>query len=66
MGLAPQAKGAPPPGQLESAPSSAAEFVICYHTIGLQRALALEVMQAQCERAAHQMARKWLQLGNAA
>jgi hypothetical protein len=122
MGLAPQAKGATPPGQLEGAPSSAAEFVICNHTIevlfkelkgvvglgqhqvtkhverversvavaimadllllmlrakdipadrpwsafGLQRALAWEVMQAQCERAPHQMARKWLQLGNAA
>lgn len=32
----------------------------------LQHALAWEVMQAQCERSAHQMARKWLQLGKAA
>ncbi len=32
----------------------------------LQRAFAWEVMQAQCERSAHQMARKWLQLGKAA
>ena len=32
----------------------------------LQRALAWEVMQAQCARSAHQLARKWLQLGKAA
>jgi hypothetical protein len=32
----------------------------------LQRALAWEVVQAQCERAARQMARKWLQMGKAA
>jgi hypothetical protein len=32
----------------------------------LQRALAWEVMQAQCERSAHQLARKWLQLGKVA
>jgi hypothetical protein len=32
----------------------------------LQRALAWEVAQAQCERSAPQMARKWLQLGNVA
>ena len=32
----------------------------------LQRALAWEVVQAQCERSARQMARKWLQMGKAA
>jgi hypothetical protein len=32
----------------------------------LQRAFAWEVMQAQCECSAHQLARKWLQLGKAA
>ncbi|HSF29906.1 MAG TPA: hypothetical protein VLK82_05465 [Candidatus Tectomicrobia bacterium] len=32
----------------------------------LQRAFAWEVMQAQCGRSAHQLARKWLQLGKAA
>jgi hypothetical protein len=32
----------------------------------LQRAFAWEVLQAQCDRSARQMARKWLQLGNAA
>jgi hypothetical protein len=32
----------------------------------LQRAFAWEVMQAQCERSARQLARKWLQLGEAA
>jgi hypothetical protein len=32
----------------------------------LQRALAWEVVQAQCERSARQMARKWLQLGKVA
>ena len=32
----------------------------------LQRAFAWEVMQGQCERSAHQIARKWLQLGKAA
>jgi Transposase DDE domain len=32
----------------------------------LQRAFAWEVVQAQCERSARQMARKWLQLGKAA
>jgi Transposase DDE domain len=32
----------------------------------LQRAFAWEVAQAQCERSARQMARKWLQLGKAA
>jgi hypothetical protein len=32
----------------------------------LPRAVAWEVAQAQCERSARQMARKWLQLGNAA
>jgi hypothetical protein len=31
-----------------------------------QRAFAWEVMQAQCERSAHQIARKWFQLGRAA
>jgi hypothetical protein len=31
-----------------------------------QRAFAWEVVQAQCERSARQMARKWLQLGKAA
>jgi hypothetical protein len=32
----------------------------------LQRAFAWEVMAAQCERSAHPMARKWLQMCNAA
>jgi hypothetical protein len=32
----------------------------------LQRALAWETVQAQCERSARQMARKWLQMGKAA
>jgi hypothetical protein len=32
----------------------------------LQRAFAWEVVQAQCERSARQMARKWLQLGKVA
>jgi hypothetical protein len=32
----------------------------------LQRAFAWEVMPGQCERSAHQIARKWLQLGKAA
>jgi len=32
----------------------------------LQRALAWEVVQAQCERSARQLARKWLQLGKVA
>jgi Transposase DDE domain len=32
----------------------------------LQRAVAWEVMQGQCERSTHQIARKWLQLGKAA
>jgi hypothetical protein len=32
----------------------------------LQRALAWEVMQAQCERSARQLARKWLQCGKVA
>jgi hypothetical protein len=32
----------------------------------LQRAFAWEVVQAQCERSAHKMARKWLQIGKAA
>ena len=32
----------------------------------LQRAFAWEVVQAQCERSARQMARKWLQMGKAA
>jgi hypothetical protein len=32
----------------------------------LQRALACEVIQAQCERSARQIARKWLQMGKAA
>jgi hypothetical protein len=32
----------------------------------LPRALAWEVVQAQCERSARQMARKWLQLGKVA
>jgi hypothetical protein len=32
----------------------------------LQRAFAWEVMQGPCERSAHQIARKWLQLGKAA
>lgn len=32
----------------------------------LQRTFAREVMQAQCERSARQLARKWLQLGKAA
>jgi Transposase DDE domain len=32
----------------------------------LQHALAWEVAQAQCERSAHQMARKWFRLGKAA
>jgi hypothetical protein len=32
----------------------------------LQRALSWEVMQAQCERSAHQLARKWFRLGKAA
>ncbi len=32
----------------------------------LQRALTWEVIQAQCERSARQMARRWLQLGTAA
>jgi hypothetical protein len=37
-----------------------------WSAFGLQRAFAWEMMQAQCERSAHQMARKWLQLGKAA
>jgi hypothetical protein len=32
----------------------------------LQRALTWEVIQAHCERSAHQLARKWLQLSKAA
>jgi hypothetical protein len=32
----------------------------------LQRAFAWEVVQAQCERSARQLARKWLQMGKAA
>jgi hypothetical protein len=32
----------------------------------LQRAFAWEVIQAQCERSAHQMTRKWLQMRKAA
>jgi hypothetical protein len=32
----------------------------------LQRALAREVLQAQCKRSARQMARKWLRLGKVA
>jgi hypothetical protein len=32
----------------------------------LQRAFASEVMQGQCERSAHQIARKWLKMGKAA
>jgi hypothetical protein len=32
----------------------------------LQRAFAWEVIAAQCERSAHQMARKWLQMRKAA
>jgi hypothetical protein len=32
----------------------------------LQRACAWEVIQAQCERSARQMARKWLQMGKVA
>jgi hypothetical protein len=31
----PQAPGAPPPGELEGSPLSAAEFVLCDHTINL-------------------------------
>jgi hypothetical protein len=37
-----------------------------WSAFGLQRAFAWEVMQAQCERSARQLARKWLQLGKAA
>ena len=37
-----------------------------WSALGLQWALAWEVSQAQCARSAHQMARKWLQLGKAA
>jgi hypothetical protein len=37
-----------------------------WSALRLQRALAWEVMQGQCERSAHQIARKWLQLGKAA
>jgi Transposase DDE domain len=37
-----------------------------WSAFSLQRALAWEVIQAQCERSARQMARKWLQLGKAA
>jgi hypothetical protein len=32
----------------------------------LQRAFAREIIQAQCERSARQMARKWFQMGKAA
>ena len=32
----------------------------------LQRALAWEIIHAQCEHSAHQIARKWLQMGRAA
>jgi hypothetical protein len=32
----------------------------------LQRAFATAVIEAQCERSAHQLARKWLQIGKAA
>jgi hypothetical protein len=32
----------------------------------LQRAFAWEVIQEKCERSAHQIARKWLQMGKAA
>jgi IS4 transposase len=32
----------------------------------LQRQLTWEVLQAPCERSAHQLARKWLQMGKAA
>jgi hypothetical protein len=32
----------------------------------LQRVFAWEVIHAQCERSAYQMARRWLQIGNAA
>ncbi len=31
----------------------------------LQRAFAWEVVQAQCERSARQLARKWLKMGKA-
>jgi hypothetical protein len=32
----------------------------------LQRAFAVEIIEAQCERSARQLARKWLQIGKAA
>jgi hypothetical protein len=37
-----------------------------WNAFRLQRAFAWEVVQAQCERSACQMARKWLRLGKAA
>jgi hypothetical protein len=37
-----------------------------WSTFRLQRAFAWEVVQAQCERSARQMARKWLHMGKAA
>jgi hypothetical protein len=37
-----------------------------WSAFGLQRAFAWEVVQAQCERSARQIARKWLQLGKVA
>jgi hypothetical protein len=37
-----------------------------WSAFSLQRAFAWEVAQAPCERSAHQMARKWLQMGKAA
>jgi hypothetical protein len=37
-----------------------------WSAFGLQRAFAWEVVQAQCERSARQLAQKWLQIGNAA
>ncbi len=37
-----------------------------WSAVHLQRAFVWEVVQAQCERSARQLARKWLQLGQAA
>jgi hypothetical protein len=37
-----------------------------WSAFGLQRAFAWEVAQAQCQRSARQLARKWLQIGKAA
>jgi hypothetical protein len=37
-----------------------------WSALRLQRAVATVVIEAQCERSAHQLARKWLQIGKAA